>query len=1073
VSCPCGFVNSAAARFCGGCGKPLATSAEALPMAERRQVCVLFCDLVGSTPLSHRLDPEDLRTVVNSYQRSCEAVVLRHEGFVAQHRGDSIEVYFGYPSAHEDDASRSVRCAIDMLQTVRQLAITTKIELQVRIGIDCGRVVVGPLGGEGQTQTVAIGETPNIAARLQAEAAPGEVVVSGALRRLLPMTFAAESMGTRSLKGVERPMELFKIVASGGEAAGRNTPRTPFIGRAGEREHVRGIWARAKSGAPQFALLHGESGIGKSRLIEVVRGEIADERTDVLVARCAPLTQDTALYPVIELIGLRLGLEGAPAEERVARIAKRMTELGIGTEDAVPLLSSVLSIPVDPTVWPAPDLSPMRARQRTMDILIEAMQALARRGPVLLIVEDLHWADASTVELLHQLIVSQQSGSLMALLTARPEFRPTWATATNVTEVELEPLNPEEAELFIRKVARDKPLPPDVVWRVRGQAAGNPLFLEEITRSVMESGAVVEQEDAWELIGTLASDAVPASMEASLMARIDRLGEARPLFQLAATIGREFPDDLLVAVAQLPGDVVRRHLDVMLQSGLMYRLGGSSPVYTFKHALVRDAAYDSLLRATRQRYHARIAEVLIAEFPEIAHNRPELLAHHFSGAGAHAEAAARWQAAGENAAKRSAAKEAVAHFQRSLADLEKLGDDAIRLQRELSVLTALAPVLTAVYGWAASVVEETCKRAIELARRLGANEAMFPLLWGLWTNQFVGGRLHEAMQTATDLLGMAQPTDNPVFVSVGLNATCFTRYYRGEYEEAIAEAEVGLQRCSFEIDVLIAQNFQGSALMSMLISKAGAFWMQGRQDEGIAIVDDMVAHARLLRNPPSLATTLAQAMFFSLYDRDWDRLFAFADETYKLAQAEGFAMWVANAGMHRGRARIGLGQSEIGLPEVLEWGALFRQTGSGVIEGSVTSMVSEALHMAGRSEEALVVSAEGERRAEAGLVRVMVPEIFRTRGTILRDLHRLDEADQAYRQAVACAQTQGARSFELRALTSLLDLRVCRGSPGDLPADLHGVMAAMACRPDRPDLIAARELLERIGVRRAIAGALP
>src|SRR5579875_2315428 len=1060
VICPlCGFENAAAARFCGGCGKALHAVTGNEHEAERRHVCVLFCDLVGSTPLSHRLDAEDLRDDVGAYQRTCEAAVLRQGGFVAQHRGDSIEVYFGYPHAHEDDASRAARCAFEMLEAVRQLAHATKLDLQVRIGIDSGRVVVGTLAGGGSEQVAAIGETPNIAARAQAEAAPGEVAVSDSFWRLLPGTFAAEPMGARKLKGVERPVELFRLVPSGNKAAGLNAARTPFVGRASERERIRQIWARAAGGISQFVLLRGEPGIGKSRLVEVSRGENADSQTDVLVARCIPSAAETAFHPFVDLLISRLGLEGVPLEEQVGRIEKRMAELGIATRDAVPLLSSILSIPIDPAVWPAPDLSSVRARQRTMDILVEVLRALTRRAPVLFVIEDLHWADPSSVELLRQLISSMRSASLMMLLTARLEFLPTWMAATNVTEIELEALDPAESETFIRKVAKDKPFPPDVAWQIRERAAGNPLFLEEVTRLVMESGALVEREHAWELVSALSSQVVPASMEASLMARIDRLGEARPLFQLAATIGREFSRDLLVAVAQLPEETVRCQLAVMQQSGLIYQEGDALPVYLFKHALVRDAAYDSLLRKTRRRYHARIAEVLAARFPEMVESRPELLAHHFSGAGFHEDAAAHWLAAGENAKKRSAVNEAVAHFRHALADLDQLPADTTRMDTELSVLTALAPALMAAYGWAAPEVEDACRRAIRLAEQLEAADRIYAPLWGLWTNQFVGGRLSEAMETASQVLAMALATRNPMLEMTGRNATSYTRFYRGEYDEAIAEAEAGLGHYAYDMELQLAQTFQLSPTINMMTAKACSLWMQGHQHEGIALMDDMVALARSLRHPPSVASALAFAMFFCLYDRDWERLFAFADETYDLSQAEGFAMWAANAGMHRGRARIGLGQADKGVAEVLEWGALFRQTGSGCIEGSVTSMVSEVLHMAGRSDEALAVSAEGERRAEAGLVGVMVPEIYRMRGNILRDLDRLDQADEAYRQAVNCARKQKARSLELRALISLLDLRLARDRPGDLDEDLRHAMAGLESQLDRPDFMQARKLL--------------
>ena len=534
MTCPsCKFANPPAARFCGGCGIRLEATAVAPPEVERRHLCLVFCDLVGSTPLSQALDAEDLLDVLGSYRHACEAIVHRHDGFLAAYHGDGIEIYFGYPRAHEDDASRAVCCALDILEAIRLLAKATKVDLRVRIGIDSGRVVVGALGS---TSRLAVGETPNIAARVQAEASPGEVVVTSSLRRRLPETFALESIGLRALKGIERPIELFRIVAGERETTSLATGRTPYIGRASQRDRIRELWAQATSDAAQFLLLRGEPGIGKSRLVELVRDEIARDRADLLFARCAPVTTDTALHPIVELIGSRVGFEGAAPDERAARLANRLTELGVDPAEALPLLASVLSIPVDPEIWPAPALSPQRARQRTMDILVAMVVALTRRGPVLLVVEDLHWADPSSVELLSQLIGSLRTPGLMALLTARPEFSPTWADAANVTTVELGSLDRAESEIFIRRVARDKPMPPELVWKVRERAAGNPLFLEEITRSILESGALVEREHAWELVGVLSSEVVPDSINASLMARFDRLGEARPLFQLAATL---------------------------------------------------------------------------------------------------------------------------------------------------------------------------------------------------------------------------------------------------------------------------------------------------------------------------------------------------------------------------------------------------------------------------------------------------------------------------------------------------------------------------------------------------------
>jgi len=1060
----CQFENPPAARFCAGCGTPLGdrapVAATIAPEAERRSLCVLFCDLVGSTPLSQRLDPEDLRELVDAYQRVCGDVVIGYDGYVAQYLGDCMVVYFGYPHAHEDDSARVVRCALDMLAAVRRLAMDTRMDLQVRIGVHIGRVVVGTLGGSARTERLAVGETPNIAARVQGEAAPGQIVISESLWRLLGGAFATESLGTRALKGVDQPVGLYRVLAAD-LPAGPGAARTPFLGRRRERRLVEDVWQRATAGSPRFLLLRGEPGIGKTRLVEVVRGELT--AVDTLMARCTPFTTDTALHPFVEMIGLRLGLAGVPEEERVQRLADRLAELVADADEAVPLLAAMLSLRPDPARWLPSDLSPVRARQRTLDLLVEALHAMAAQAPVLLIVEDLHWADPSTLELLRQLVLAPGRVHMLVLLTARPEFKPSWIEATNFTVVELEALDDESAGLLVRKTAHDKPLPPDVLWRILSRAGGNPLFLEEITRSVLESGALVEGPSAWELVGPLAADAVPATMEASLMARIDRLGPARPLLQLAATIGREFSLELLQAVAQLPAGQVVQQMEKIVASGLVHRVEQTVEVYWFKHALVRDAAYDGLLRSTRQRYHERIAQALAERFPATAAGRPELLAHHLSGAGHYARAAVQWLAAGEHAAQRSAVNEAVAHLRRALGDLSALPEDEARLSQELSVLTALAPVQMAVYGWAAAEVTESASRAIALAERLGAHDRLYPPLWALWANQFVGGRLHDAMDTAQRVLAMASATGVPMLEVTGRHATAYTRLYRGEYALSTTEAEAGLKLFDLAAEKQICEIFQLSSSINLLVSRGSSAWMQGRQDEGIATMDEMLALARSLRHPPSIAAALAFQMFFTLYDRDWARMHAFAEECYDLSRAEGFAMWVANSGMHRGRARIGLGQTEAGIAEVLEWSALFRQTGSGIVEGSITSMACEALHLAGRPEEALVVSAEGERRALDGMVRVMAPEIHRTRARVLAALDRRAEAAHELERAVANAREQGALSLELRALTDQLALHLGDAAADGIATELQRALAGMTCDPQRPDLVQAREGLQRAG----------
>ncbi len=1063
----CGFALAAVGRFCGGCGKEVPASGSVVALAEAeaelRQVSVLFCDLVGSTEMSQRLDPEDLRELVDAYQRACGAVVQAHDGYVAQYLGDGLLVYFGFPHAHEDDPVRVVRCALDMVMAVREVATTTQVDLQVRVGIHSGRVVVGALGGGARSERLAIGDTPNIAARVQGQAAPGQILVSHTLHRLLGRAFKTEGIGPHVLKGVDLPMALFRVLGRSDPADGPDATRTAFVGRAREREQLSRSWAQAVAGKSQFALLQGEAGIGKSRLLEVAQDDIAHGRIDVLVARCTPVAIDSALHPIIEMMGARLGLAGLSEPDRTKCLAERMAALSLPVAQAVPLFAAMLGIGVDAAQWPAPELSAVRARQRTLELLIEVIQALTRDRPVLFVIEDLHWADPSTLEFLHQLLATSAPLRLMVLLTARPEFKPTWAEATNLQRIVLDGLDPEAVESLIRKVAKDKPLPVGVVWLIRERASGNALFLEEITRSVVESGVLVEHAEAWQLVGPLAEDAVPASMEASLMARIDRLGQARALLQLGAVVGREFSHDLLAAVAEISADTVQRHVELMLASGLVYDHAEHSRTYIFKHALVRDAAYSSLLRSTRQRYHARIAAVLAQQFPEMARLRPELLAHHLSGAGAYAQAAIHRQAAGEDAAARSAVNEAVAHFRQALDDLARLPEDNERMDHELAVLTALAPVQMAAFGWASAEVGQSSSRAIALAQKLGAHDRMYSPMWALWANQFVGGRLGPAHTSAQSVLAMALATGSPMLWITGHHASCYTHYYRGEYAPAMVQAELGMGHYTFALDLQICQIFQLSSIINILCVKGCTLWMQGRQDDGAAVIDDMLAHARALKHPPSIAAALAFAMFFTLYDRDWKRMFSCADEVYQLSRAEGYAMWMANSGMHRGRARIALGQREAGLAEVLEWGALFSQTGSGSIEGSTTSMISEALHWCGRDDEALAASAEGEQRALDGEVGVMLPEIYRTRGDILRDMGRMGDARKAYHQAIDCARAQAALSLELRALTALVDMLGDSAAPAGLVAELRSALARMVCSTDRPDMVSALALLQRLG----------
>jgi class 3 adenylate cyclase/tetratricopeptide (TPR) repeat protein len=1067
VNCPsCGFANTAAARFCGGCGKTLEAIGSTAPEAERRHVCVLFCDLVGSTQLSHRLDAEQLRDVVGSYQRTCDAVVLRHGGFVAQYRGDSIEVYFGYPHAHEDDVSRAVRCALDLLVAVRQLGAVTKLDLEVRVGIDCGRVVVGTLG-HSRPERLAVGETPNVAARVQGEAAPGEVVVSDSLWRLLPGTFAAEPMGTRNLKGIARPVGLFKVVASGGQAARPHAPRTPFIGRTKELGALEALWMSVEQGAARFVVLRGEPGIGKSRLVEEFRRRVAAPDIDVLDARCTAYAQHSAFLPVTELIASRLGLDRSlGADEKLDRIDRRLAELRVSASDAAPLLAALLSIPTGER-YPPLVMSPIRRRVRTLEILAAALKATASQRRMMFIVEDLHWADPSTLELL-QLIISQEPRlPLLGILTARPEFQPAWPISGPTSLIDVSRLDSAEVEAVVSSIARGKLIPGEVMRGLTQRCEGVPLFAEEVTRAVMESGAIEEREFSWELTGPLPTELIPASIDASLMARIDRLGEARATAQLAATIGREFSYALLRAVSERSEAALGDDLQRIVDAGLAWQTPtGDAETYVFKHVLVQVAAYELLLHAERQRHHEAIARVLLSDFRVDVEHQPEIVARHLSGAGHHAEACDYWLSAGQNALNRMAIPEAHGHFARALDGLKQLLRQAPEspeiLTKELELQIAIAPTLMTLHGWASPAVAEACERARALCQRLDRPDRLYPPVWGLWTNLFVGGLLDRALVTANEALAMAVGSGVPMLEVTGRHAVAYTHYYRGEWSEAIPHAEAGLALYSVEQERALTSTFQLSSTVNLVAVLGSSLWMMGHQTRALEELDRMIAIAREVNHPSALSNALGVACYMLTFHQDFPRMLGCAEEVKSFAREEGWELWYAVGVMSSGWARLRMGDCADGLKELFEGVALFRATRSDLMGPTVGIIHGEGLRAAGRKQEAIEMLGATAQTAERGHVGVLLPDVYRLMGEIHLEAGAFSEAESAYRKALDTATAQQALSLALRAALSYHTLLERTGRCPEGHALVHRHYERFTDSFAQPDLLRARAMLEAV-----------
>ena len=725
VRCPsCRTDNPLNAKFCHQCATPLVGAGP--QGAERRQLTVMFCDLVGSTGLAVQLDPEDWREVVRAYQSVCATVIHRFEGYIAQYLGDGILVYFGYPQAHEDDAQRAVRAGLEILEAMA--ALRTRIErewdlpLAVRLGIRTGLVVVGEMGGDGRYEQLALGDTPNIAARIQARATPGTMVIGDTTYRLVQDHFACRELGLEMLRGIDEPMMLYQVV---GELQASNRLETPetreqgaLIGRDVELDRLVQLWRQVRTDGGRVALLSGEAGVGKTRLVQAFHTHITGERHLWLECRCLPYHQNSALYPLVELLQrlLQLQREETPSAQ-LAKIERLARLCRMPLSETVPLFAELLSDVTPPSDrYPPLTWTPAKKRRQTLQALAVLLTQLARQRPLVFVVEGLHYVDPSTLDFLHMLIDDSPPDHLFVVLTYRPDFVPPWPESPHLTAIVLNRLKREQIDDMISQLTAGKRLPGALHQQIVSRADGIPLFVEELTKMVLESEMLREGRKDYELVGPLPTLAIPTTLRDSLMARLDRLVTARGIAQLGAVIGRQFSYGLIRAVSQLDDPTLQRELARLIDAGLLYQRGDlPQATYIFKHTLIQEVAYQSLLRSTRQQIHQRIAQVLTESFPNTVKAQPELLAHHATEAGLTESAVGYWQEAGQHALRRSANVEAAAHFRQGLMLLKTLEDTPDRRRQELALQAALAPALIATQGFAAPEVVNTYFRAQELS----------------------------------------------------------------------------------------------------------------------------------------------------------------------------------------------------------------------------------------------------------------------------------------------------------------------------------------------------------------------
>jgi class 3 adenylate cyclase/predicted ATPase len=1044
------------------------------PEAERRHLTVMFCDLAGSTALSERLDPEDLREVLRAYQQTCADVIARYDGHIAKYIGDGLLVYFGYPRAHEDDAARAVRAGLEIVTEVVQLSdrltVSPEVDLQVHLGIHTGLVVAGEMGaGDTREELAIVGETPNLAARLEGLAEPGSVLISDHTRALVEGLFVCDDLGPQLLKGFAEPVGIYRVRA---ETAARSRFEaaasqglSPLVGREQEVALMLDRWDQAKGGEGQVALLSGEAGIGKSRITKVIRERAAQNNHVRIRYQCSPYHTNSALHPVIDHIERAAGFaRDDPPDAKLDKLEALLRRSTEALEEVMPLFAALLSIPTGDRYAPL-EMGPEQLKDRTFATLLDQMDALAAQTPLLIVFEDAHWIDPTSQELLDLMVDRVQSQHILIVITHRPVFAAPWGGHPHVTSLSLNRIGRQASQTMVSALTGNKPLPDEVLDQILAKTDGVPLFVEELTKTVLEAGLLEEQADRYVLSGPLPSLAIPATLHDSLIARLDRLSPIKEIAQTAATIGREFSHELLAAVCLVEDEELTDALEQLLDAELIFRRGAPPNArYSFKHALVQDAAYESLLKSRRQQLHETLAQVLEAQFPDTRETQPELLAHHFTEAGLIERALEYWLVAGRHNVARCAHAEAISHLKTGLALLEALPEGPERARIEIDYRLVLGAPIGNSMGIASREFEENYLRVRNLCEREGEIRQLFPALWNLWMNTMMRGEMRRSYRLADEILELGERQNNVGYQIEAHHAQWTSRFLIGEPVAALEHCKQSDALYSADEHHELTYTYGGHdpGVCARNIGSL-ALWMLGYPDQARVRIRSSVALARELKHSATLVDTLSMSLYISTFDRDHSSARAIAAEMHEFTATEKLQDYANMASVVQGWILAEQGKADAGLELVRASAPILLDHGDPWIP-SVIALCASVLGRHGMGEEGLELLDEALRRFQESEVHWWDAELYRMKGELLlaRCARTADDGEACLQRALEIARQQEARSLELRAATSLAGHWCKQGNNGEARDLLRPVVQWFPEDLAFADLKTAKRLLETL-----------